>query len=87
MLLPSYIFVKGVRYLYAKATLGIDGFNLQREKTQRQMENISDRFKQKMNEYSQEDTKNMIFTEDLKNMMYITENEEDIDLVVRMIKK
>lgn len=76
-----------MRHLYAKTTLGIDGFNFQREKTQRQMENIQDRFKQKMIEYSQEDAKNMIFTEDLKNMIHLSENEEDVELVVKMIKK
>ncbi|XP_018562396.1 pentatricopeptide repeat-containing protein 2, mitochondrial [Anoplophora glabripennis] len=83
----AVINTRTVRHLYAKTTLGIDGFNLQREKTQHQMENIADRFKQKMIEYSQDESKSMIFTEDLKNMVHLSQNEEDVELVVKMIKK
>ncbi|KAJ8925625.1 hypothetical protein NQ315_009469 [Exocentrus adspersus] len=78
---------QNVRNLYSKTTLGIEAFNLQREKTHHQMENIAERFRQKMTEYSSENSKDMVFTEDLKNMIHLSENDEDIELVVRMMKK
>ncbi|CAH0550263.1 unnamed protein product [Brassicogethes aeneus] len=79
--------VQNVRSLYSKSTLGIDGFTMQQEKTRMQMHNISDKFREKMNEYSNEDSKSMIFTEDLKNMIHLSESDEDIQLVYNMIKK
>lgn len=40
-----------------------------------------------MKEFTQEGASSMIFTEDLKNMIHIAESEEDLDLVVKMLKK
>lgn len=51
------------------------------------MTNISEKFKEKMSEYVVEDNKNMIFTEDLKNMIHITDSDKDVDLVIKMLKK
>ncbi|KAJ8967696.1 hypothetical protein NQ317_011487 [Molorchus minor] len=76
-----------VRSLYSKATLGLDGFVSNKEKTQKQLENISDKFRIKMAEYANEDSKNMIFTEDLKNMIHIADSDDDINLVVKMMKR
>ncbi|KAG5897775.1 hypothetical protein JTB14_019993 [Gonioctena quinquepunctata] len=73
------------RNLYSKATLGLDGFLSQCQTTRSQMENIADKFKEKMTEYSG-DTNHMVFTEDLKNMVHLGD-EKDLDLVVKMIKK
>ncbi|VEN60254.1 unnamed protein product [Callosobruchus maculatus] len=75
-----------IRCLYSKATLGLDGFVQTRQVILNQMSNISEKFKHKMTEYSNEET-NMIFTEDLKNMIHLSSNDEDIQLVIKMIKK
>ncbi|KAF7268615.1 hypothetical protein GWI33_018305, partial [Rhynchophorus ferrugineus] len=79
--------IKNVRSIYAKSTLGLDTFEEHRVKTKSHMTSISEKFKEKMSEYAGEDSKNMIFTEDLKNMIHITDNDKDIDLVVRMLKR
>lgn len=73
--------------MYAKETLGIDGFTQQSKQVQHQLENISEKFREKMNAYIGADSKNMIFTEDLKNMVYLAQNDDDIDLVIKMTKK
>lgn len=75
------------RQLYAKSTLGIDGFVRQQETIHRQMENISIKFKEKMDEYCLDVNKNMIFSEDLKNMVHLATTSKDLETVVRMIKK
>lgn len=43
-------------------------------------------FRDKMKEFVSQDSQ-MIFTEDLKNMMHIAENDDDVELTVQMIKK
>ncbi|XP_030758672.1 pentatricopeptide repeat-containing protein 2, mitochondrial-like [Sitophilus oryzae] len=80
-------YAPGLRKLYAKATLGIPAFQEQRERIQHQMKNISDKFREKMSEYTSDDSKNMIFTEDLKNMIYISQDDKDIELVIKMMKR
>lgn len=55
------------RNLYAPAALGIDGFLQTRERIKMQVTNI-DSFKSKMQEFvSDENSNNLVFTEDLKN--------------------
>lgn len=40
-----------------------------------------------MSEYTDSQT-NMVFTEDLKNVIYLVEdNQKDLDLLIKMIKK
>ncbi|XP_023026652.1 pentatricopeptide repeat-containing protein 2, mitochondrial [Leptinotarsa decemlineata] len=75
------------RNLYSKETLGIDAFLQQCQTTQNQMENLSEKFKEKMSEYVENHTKHMVFTEDLKNMIHLSNNDKDLELVVKMIKK
>lgn len=75
-----------VRNLYAPAALGIEGYMNARERTKMQVNNI-DSFKAKMEEFvSGKDTQNLIFTEDLKNMVHISEA-QDINLLRQMIEK
>ncbi|XP_046969904.1 pentatricopeptide repeat-containing protein 2, mitochondrial-like [Vanessa cardui] len=71
--------------LYALSSLGIDGYLQTRKKIREQFSNFSDKFRIKMQEFVL-DSKNMIFTEDLKNMVHIAEP-TDLDLVVNMVKK
>ncbi|KAL1502192.1 hypothetical protein ABEB36_007370 [Hypothenemus hampei] len=81
------LYIQDVKYLFSKASLGLDGFSQQSEKIKLQLNNIADKFREKMSEYVTIDSKNMIFTEDLKNMVHLTENDQDIQLTVEMLKK
>lgn len=74
------------RFLYAKTAIGIDGYLVQRERTSQQLANVSDKFREKMRDYTQPNTTSMIFTEDLKNMVHMAET-TDIELVKLMMKK
>lgn len=73
--------------MYAKNVLGMDSYLMYKEKVKNQFAQIEDKFVEKMKEFSTEGSKNMVFTEDLKNMIHLAESDEDIDLVVKMIKK
>jgi len=78
----------GFRTLYAADAMGVDGYEKQRERTKMQFTGMSDKFRAKMVEFSTSDSKNMIFTEDLKNMLHLVEgNPEDLGLVLEMMKK
>lgn len=76
-----------MRHLYSKAALGLDNFTQHREQVKLQMHSIGDKFKEKMAEYVSDETKNMVFTEDLKNMVHLAESDKDIELAVEMLKK
>lgn len=66
----------------------MDGYNLTRDKVKQQFANMSEKFRTKMSEYvDNSDPKSMIFTEDLKNMLHLAECNEDVDLVIKMMKK
>lgn len=40
-----------------------------------------------MRENTADDSKNMVFTEDLKNMVHLAESDEDVELVIKMMTK
>ncbi|CAG5049186.1 unnamed protein product [Parnassius apollo] len=71
--------------LYSPSALGIDGYLQSRKRIKDQFSNFSDKFRSKMKDFVFE-PKNMIFTEDLKNMVHMAEP-TDLDLVLNMIKK
>ncbi|XP_059620064.1 pentatricopeptide repeat-containing protein 2, mitochondrial-like [Phlebotomus argentipes] len=76
------------RSLYAGSTLGVDNFKTVREKIRSQFSSMTDRFREKMIEFSSDSSTNMIFTEDLKNMIHLAKNTpEDMDLVKKMLTK
>lgn len=76
------------RTLFAAQTIGLDGYERQRDRTINQFAGMSDKFREKMKEFSDDNSKNMIFTEDLKNMVHLIEDKpEDIELVRKMIKR
>ncbi|KAB0804820.1 hypothetical protein PPYR_01790 [Photinus pyralis] len=77
----------GVRQLYAAATLGLDNFLSQRDRVKAQLANVAPKFKEKMTEYTADDSKNMVFTEDLKNMLHLAETNDDVTLVIKMMKR
>ncbi|XP_053615179.1 pentatricopeptide repeat-containing protein 2, mitochondrial-like [Plodia interpunctella] len=74
-----------VQHLYSPLSLGIDNYLQTRKRVKDQFVSFSDKFRTKMIEFVG-DSKNMIFTEDLKNMVHIAEP-TDLDLIVKMIKK
>ncbi len=74
--------------MYAVEALGVDGYVSQRERIKTQFTGMSDKFRGKMQEYSTSDSKNMVFTEDLKNMVHLVESSpDDLQLVLQMMKK
>ncbi|XP_028175565.1 pentatricopeptide repeat-containing protein 2, mitochondrial-like [Ostrinia furnacalis] len=79
------LYVTQVQHLYSQTALGIDGYLQSRKRIKEQFSNFSDKFRTKMIEFVQ-DPKNMVFTEDLKNMVHIAEP-ADLELVMDMIKK
>ncbi|KAI5635111.1 pentatricopeptide repeat-containing protein 2, mitochondrial [Phthorimaea operculella] len=74
-----------VHQLYSPASLGIDNYLQSRKRIKEQFANFSDKFRTKMNEFVT-DPKNMVFTEDLKNMVHIAEP-SDLNLTLEMVKK
>lgn len=76
------------RSLYSASSLGLDNYVGTRERVQNYLVDNGDKFRSKMNEFVEDNSRNMIFTEDLKNMVHIVEkNDADIDLTVRMVQK
>lgn len=71
--------------LYSPASLGITGYLQSRKRTKEQFANFADKFRTKMKDFVA-DPKNMVFTEDLKNMVHMAEP-TDLELIVNMIKK
>ncbi|OQV19730.1 putative Pentatricopeptide repeat-containing protein 2, mitochondrial [Hypsibius exemplaris] len=75
------------RLLYTKDALGLSGYENARERTATQLGSMKDRFKVRMEQYLSADSKSLIFTEDLKNMLHLADNDADLDMVTRMMKK
>jgi len=68
--------------------LGLDGYSRTRDRTKTQFVNLADKFKIKMLDFSDPNSSNMIFTEDLKNMVHLAEStSDDLDLVHKMMKR
>jgi pentatricopeptide repeat domain-containing protein 2 len=78
----------GIRCLFAPAALGLDGYSKTRDRTKTQFVNLADKFKAKMLDFSDPSSSNMIFTEDLKNMVHLADaTPEDLDLIYKMMKR
>lgn len=68
--------------------LGLDGYRSYREKTRTQHLHNVDNFKRKMKEFVAASATNMVFTEDLKNIIHLAEDTpEDKQLLVDMLEK
>lgn len=81
-------FFPGIRFLFAPAALGLDNYSAMRDRTKVQFVNLADKFKTKMLDFSDPNSSNMIFTEDLKNMIHLAEDtSDDLNLVYRMMKR
>ncbi|XP_076338098.1 pentatricopeptide repeat-containing protein 2, mitochondrial-like [Tachypleus tridentatus] len=78
----------GFRLIYTEQFLGIDKYKEQRERTKVQFGNMKERFHTRMTQYFNNDGQPMVFTEDLKNMVYLAEDkEEDIELCLKMMQR
>lgn len=74
--------------MYSPATLGVDSYIASCERVKLQFGNSNEKFIGKMEEFVQDSSKNMVFTEDLKNMVHlIDKSPENTELVVKMLKK
>lgn len=78
--------VSALRKLYSAAALGVDGYINSREKVKGNFISNADNFRKKMQEFTATDSKQMVFSEDLKNMIHLAEK-EDTPLVMKMLKK
>ncbi|XP_063700900.1 pentatricopeptide repeat-containing protein 2, mitochondrial-like [Culicoides brevitarsis] len=78
--------LNSVRTLYSAEALGINSYEAGRSRTQSSFVSSADRFKEKMSEFCSDDSKNMVFSDDLKNMVHLAEK-QDIPLVVKMLQK
>jgi hypothetical protein len=68
--------------------LGLDGYSRTRDRTKTQFVSLADKFKTKMLDFSDPNSSNMIFTEDLKNMVHLAEaTSDDLDLIHKMMKR
>lgn len=66
----------------------MDGYTDTRKNTASRFQSVSETFRAKMTEFIKEENKSLIFTEDLKAMLHIVENNEnDINLLVKMLTK
>ncbi|XP_065086289.1 pentatricopeptide repeat-containing protein 2, mitochondrial-like [Ochlerotatus camptorhynchus] len=78
----------GARSLYSASVLGLDGYENYREKTRTQHMHNVDNFKRKMRDFVAGSASNMIFTEDLKNIIHLADDSAgDKKLLVDMIDK
>lgn len=73
--------------MYAAGSLGVEGYVQQRNRIKNHFANISDKFINKMKEFTADESKGMVFTEDLKNMIHLASTDEDAELVVKMIRR
>ncbi|XP_055349595.1 pentatricopeptide repeat-containing protein 2, mitochondrial-like [Paramacrobiotus metropolitanus] len=84
---PRNFTVSACNLLYTKEAMGLSNYEYAREKTATQLGTMKDRFKQRMDQYLSADSKSLIFTEDLKNMCYLAEDDKDLQMVNKMLKK
>uniref|UniRef100_A0A182N927 Pentacotripeptide-repeat region of PRORP domain-containing protein n=1 Tax=Anopheles dirus TaxID=7168 RepID=A0A182N927_9DIPT len=76
------------RSLYSAAALGLEGYEAYREKTRTQHLHNVDNFKRKMRDFVSGSSTNMIFTDDLKNIIHLIDNTpEDKQLLKDTIER
>jgi pentatricopeptide repeat domain-containing protein 2 len=77
------------RNLYERAAIGLDKYEFFREKVDNQFpESDKQMFRDRMNSFADPESNSLIFTEDLKQIVHmINDNETDLTLVQKMMKK
>lgn len=77
----------GFRSLFSNEILGLENFKTHRELVGEKLGDLKSKFPDRMREYVAANKECIIYTDDLKSMVYITENDNDIDILDTMIKK
>lgn len=85
----TFVDLKVHRSLYSPSSLGLDAYVHRRGKVQEFFSNDDgDKFRGKMNQYAENNTTSMVFTEDLKNMVHLAnDSDTDIELLEKMVKR
>lgn len=88
LLIYNYLYL-GKRNLYDHAAIGVDKYEFYREKISTQFSDADKQlFRDRMNAFSEPDSNSLIFTDDLKQIIHmIDDNEADLTLVAKMMKK
>jgi len=75
--------------LYEQAAIGIDKYAFYREKVNTQFSNTDKQlFRDRMNSFAEPESNSLIFTDDLKQIIHmVDDNEADLTLVEKMMKK
>lgn len=82
------IFGNGNRFLFTPAVLGINSYLTTRASVKNQFLTVEKDFRTKMHNFINKDPDSMIFSEDLKAMLYLAQKTpEDLELMINMIKK
>lgn len=78
-----------VNNLYSEAALGLTGYQMARDRTKHQFNQLEDKFKTKMTEFATSSSSSTtIFTEDLRHLVHLAEpNDNDLSLVRQMMVK
>lgn len=89
IIVNCYIFFIGKRNLYERAAIGLDKYDFFRDKVDNQFSDTEKQlFRDRMKSFADLESNNLIFTEDLKQIVHmIGNNEEDLTLVQQMMKK
>lgn len=76
------------RSIYSPEALSMDSYINSRATIATQFQTVSETFRAKMHEFTNDENKSLIFTEDLKAMLHIVDNNpEDINLMTKMLEK
>lgn len=89
LLIIKLYFNLGKRNIYESAAIGLDKYAFYREKLDNQFSDPEKQtFRDRMHAFADPESNSLIFTEDLKQMVHLTNNDEaDLKLIEKMIKK
>lgn len=82
-------FYSDKRNLYERAAIGLDKYEFYREKLANQFSDTDKQlFRERMTSFADPESSSLIFTEDLKQIVHmINDDEADLTLVEKMMKK
>lgn len=73
------------RNLFCQEILGLDGFQRQRLMINDRLGNLREKFIDRMNEVVDEEKQQTIFTDDLKTIIHVAQNDEEVNLMKVML--
>lgn len=84
----SIFHILDIRQIYSTASIGLNDYITVREKLARNSKDSFERFRQRLVALTGENEHEMVYTEDLKQMIHIAEpTEEDLQLITKMLSK